>query len=94
MANNMSVLLVAVNPRSLSRTDAVGELMMYPQQQVPEHVAPLVPKNYGECIDQIIETPDGKMWAVEIYSETLATQINFCPFTGRPAKVKIDDNAA
>lgn len=45
---------------------------------------------YGESIDFLLETEDGKLFAC-CDDEPQATQINFNPFTGEPAKVKIGE---
>ena len=41
---------------------------------------------YGAAITEIIEGEDGKMWAS---NSEYATQINFCPFTGKKASVQM-----
>jgi hypothetical protein len=45
------------------------------------------PHGYGPSITFIAETEDGKLWAM---NDEYTSQINFCPFTGREAKTKIN----
>lgn len=41
----------------------------------------------GQAVELVIEAADGRMW---VYSPDFATQVNFCPFTGRKAVTQID----
>lgn len=43
----------------------------------------------AEAIDYVVEEEDGRMWLIS-EDGPLATQVNFNPFTGKPAKVKLD----
>lgn len=45
---------------------------------------------YGEAVDNVIEDSEGRMW-VTCDDEPQATQVNFNPFTGEPAKVPRED---
>lgn len=55
--------------------------------KVKELTRYLAPKEiYGGAITEIIEGEDGKMWAS---NGEYATQINFCPFTGKKADVQM-----
>lgn len=48
---------------------------------------------YTQAIEEVVETKDGKLWAscLGAGGEPYTTQINFCPFTGKPAQVKRED---
>ncbi len=49
-----------------------------------QHVFPSA--GYGPAIDECREDEDGRLWA---FNSEYETQVNFCPFCGHEAKVKV-----
>lgn len=79
-AKNIEGLVTwAVEPQDLGRTIPYG-ISTNPEQG-------------SDSIESILVDKSDKMWAICYGTEGdyYATQINFCPFTGTPAKVKRDD---
>jgi len=44
------------------------------------------PHGYGGAIAWVYETEDGRLW---VDNDEYVSQVNFCPFTGYEAKVKV-----
>lgn len=44
---------------------------------------------YGPAVTNVDEHKDGTLW---VGNGEYGTQVNFCPFTGKEAKVKISEN--
>ncbi len=42
---------------------------------------------YGKAVEYVKEDSEGRMW---IGNGEYETQVNFCPFTGKPAVTKMD----
>lgn len=43
---------------------------------------------HGSAVDVVMEEQDGTMWVTNL---EYATQVNYCPITGRKARTQIND---